>query len=194
MRDRIDAADQAIMARLSAESSPVLDRFLPTLSRSADFFVLWIGIAAALAASKDERGRRAALRGLAGMVVASTSSNVLAKGLVRRPRPAGEVRPARRPGRTPVTSSFPSGHAAAAAAFATGVGLEMPGAGGGRRRGPGRERRALSVRHCRGMGVWRGRRDADAPVVAAAPVRARGRGAAPHEAPAAPNERDSSSR
>ena len=39
--------------------------------------------------------------------------------------PAGEV-PPRRPGRTPVTSSFPSGHAAAAAAFATGVGLEMP--------------------------------------------------------------------
>ena len=34
--------------------------------------------------------------------------------------------PARRPGRTPVTTSFPSGHAAAAAAFTTGVGLEMP--------------------------------------------------------------------
>jgi membrane-associated phospholipid phosphatase len=126
VRDRIDAADQAIMGRLSAESSPLLDRFLPALSRSADFFVLWIGIAAALAASHDERGRRAAVRGLAGMVTASTASNVLAKGLVRRPRPAGEVPPDRRPGRTPVTSSFPSGHAAAAAAFATGVGLEMP--------------------------------------------------------------------
>ena len=35
VRDRIDAADQAIMARLSAESSPVLDRFLPALSRDA---------------------------------------------------------------------------------------------------------------------------------------------------------------
>jgi len=126
VRSRIDAADRAIMASLSAESSPVLDRFLPTLSRSADFFVLWIGIAAALAASKDERGRRAAVRGLAGMVVASTASNVLAKGLIRRPRPVGEVPPDRRPGRTPVTTSFPSGHAAAAAAFATGVGLEMP--------------------------------------------------------------------
>jgi hypothetical protein len=40
MRNRIDAADQAIMARLSTESSPVLDRFLPTLSRSADFRVV----------------------------------------------------------------------------------------------------------------------------------------------------------
>jgi membrane-associated phospholipid phosphatase len=126
VRDRIDAADQAIMARLSAESSPMLDRFLPALSRSADFFVLWIGIAAALAASNDERARRAAVRGLAGMVIASTASNVLGKSLARRARPTGEVPSARRPGRTPVTSSFPSGHAAAAAAFATGVGLEMP--------------------------------------------------------------------
>jgi len=126
VHDRIDAADQAIMARLSAESSPMLDRFLPALSRSADFFVLWIGIAAALAAANDERARRAAVRGLAGMVIASTASNVLGKSLARRPRPAGEVPSARRPGRTPVTSSFPSGHAAAAAAFATGVGLEMP--------------------------------------------------------------------
>jgi len=96
VRDRIDAADQAVMARLSAESSPVLDGFLPALSRSADFFALWIGIAAALAASKDERGRRAARRGLAGMVIANTASNVLAKGLVRRPRPVGEVPPDRR--------------------------------------------------------------------------------------------------
>jgi membrane-associated phospholipid phosphatase len=126
VRDRIDAADQTIMACLSAERSPVLDGFLPTLSRSADFFALWIGIAAVLAAGRDERGRRAALRGLVGMVTASTASNVVAKGLVRRPRPAVEVCPARRPGRTPVTTSFPSGHAAAAAAFATGVGLEMP--------------------------------------------------------------------
>ena len=122
------------------------------------------------------------------------ASNVLAKGLVRRPRPAGEVPSGPPPGpdagyelvsvrarrcRRRLRHRRRAGNA---------------GAGGGRRRGPGRERRALSVRHCRGMGVWRGRRDADAPVVAAAPVRARGRGAAPHEAPAAPNEKDSSSR
>jgi hypothetical protein len=55
LRDRIDAADEAVMARLSADSSPLLDRFLPALSRSADFFALWIGIAAALAASRDDR-------------------------------------------------------------------------------------------------------------------------------------------
>ena len=184
LRDRVDGADQAIMARLSAESSPMLDRFLPTLSRSADFFALWIGIAAALAASNDERGRRAALRGLAGMAIASTASNVLAKGLVRRPRPAGEVPPARRPGRTPVTSSFPSGHAAAAAAFATGVGLEMPALAapvGALAVAVGVARVVNGVHYpsdiAGGWVVRRGCRDADAPVVAAAPVRARGRGA-----------------
>jgi len=76
---------------------------------------------------RELEGRLPGMRpAVAGMVVASAGSNVLAKGLVRRPRPAGEVAAARRPGRTPVTSSFPSGHAAAAAAFATGVGLEMP--------------------------------------------------------------------
>ena len=62
VRNRIDGADLAIMARISAASSPMLDRFLPALSRAADFGVLWAGIAAALAAGKGERGRRAALR------------------------------------------------------------------------------------------------------------------------------------
>jgi len=62
VRDRIDASDQAIMARLSAERSPLLDSFLPMLSRSADFFALWTGIAAVLAAGPDERGRRRAGR------------------------------------------------------------------------------------------------------------------------------------
>ena len=65
VRDRIDAADQVVMARVSAASSPMLDRFLPALSRAADFWALWIAIAAALAASKDKRARQAALRGLA---------------------------------------------------------------------------------------------------------------------------------
>jgi hypothetical protein len=78
VRARFDAADQAVMARLSAESSPVPDRFLPTLSRSADFFVLWIGIVAALAASNDERGRRAAVRGLVGEpLIARPSSGLV---------------------------------------------------------------------------------------------------------------------
>ena len=120
------------------------------------------------------------------MVVASTASNVLARGLVRRPRPAGEVPPDRRPGRTPVTTSFPSGHAAAAAAFATGVGLEMPALAvpvGAPAVAVGVARVVNGVHYPSDIaGGWvfgGGRRDADAPVVAAAPGRARGRGPAP---------------
>jgi hypothetical protein len=136
VRDRIDAVGQAIMARLSAERSQVLDGFLPTLSRSADFFALWSGISAGLAA------------GLTGMVTASTASNLFAKGLVRRPRPAVKVRPARAPGRTPVTISFPSGHAGIARVA---NGVHYPS-------------------DIIGVGGWRGRGDADAPMVAGAPL------------------------
>jgi len=79
-----------------------------------------------LSPARRERGRWAALRGLASAEIAGTASHVLARSLARRARPAGEVPSAGRPGRTPVTASFPSGHAASAAAFATGVGLELP--------------------------------------------------------------------
>lgn len=114
------------MARVSAASSPVLDRTLPALGRAADHSGLWIGIAAGLALTKNKWARRAALRGLAGIAVASTTTNVLAKGLTGRRRPVGEVPLSRRPSRMPRTTSFPSGHAASAAAFAVGVALEMP--------------------------------------------------------------------
>ena len=104
---------------------------------------------------------------------------------MRRPRPAGEVPSARRPGRTPVTSSFPSGHAAAAAAFATGVGLEMPALAapvGALAVAVGVARVVNGVHYpfdiaggwVFGVGVGM----LTLQVVAAAPVRARGRGAA----------------
>jgi membrane-associated phospholipid phosphatase len=127
LRARIVAADQAIFARVSATDSAVLDQVMPRLSLAANHSVLWIGIAAGLAATRDQRARRAALRGMASVVIASTASNVIGKGLTRRVRPAQAVRPARRLARAPRTTSFPSGHAASAAAFATGVALEVPG-------------------------------------------------------------------
>lgn len=125
-RTGVTAADHSIMARVSATSSPVLDRVLPALSRAADHSVLWIGIAAGLAVTENKWARRAALRGLASVAIASTATNVLGKGLARRVRPASEVPAVRRLSRVPRTTSFPSGHSASAAAFATGVALEMP--------------------------------------------------------------------
>jgi membrane-associated phospholipid phosphatase len=126
LRGRIVAADRAILARVSATDSAALDQLMPRLSLAANHSVLWIGIAAGLAAAPNKQARRAALRGMASVVIASTASNVIGKGLTRRGRPVDAVRPARRLARVPRSTSFPSGHAASAAAFATGVALELP--------------------------------------------------------------------
>ncbi|WP_309302779.1 phosphatase PAP2 family protein [Streptomyces sp. PT12] len=70
-------------------------------------------------------GRRAALRGVAALTLASFATNTIMKYALRRQRPLIDAVPlARRLARQPLTSSFPSGHAASAAAFATGVALE----------------------------------------------------------------------
>ena len=126
LRSKITAADYAIMARVSAASSPALDRAMPALSRAANYSRLWMGIAAGLAASENKWGRRAALRGVASIAIASATTNVLGKRLAGRLRPTSEVALARRLSRVPRSISFPSGHAASAAAFATGVALELP--------------------------------------------------------------------
>ena len=97
---------------------------LPPLTSSANHGLLWIGISVLLAGGQR---RRAAVRGLASLGVASFAANVPAKLSARRTRP--ELHPVPLPRqllRPPTTSSFPSGHSASAAAFATGVALEQP--------------------------------------------------------------------
>lgn len=126
LRRKITAADYAIMARVASVDSPVLDRALPALSRAANYSRLWMGIAAGLAVSESKWGRRAALRGLASIAIASATTNVLGKRATCRLRPTSEVPLARRLSRVPRSTSFSSGHAASAAAFATGVALEVP--------------------------------------------------------------------
>ena len=123
---RVSAADRAVMARIADTKSPALDRVMPALSHAANHSVLWLGVAAALAATGRPRPRRAAVRGLASVALASTASNVIGKGLTGRARPSAPVPPARRLAHDVRTTSFPSGHAASAAAFATGAALELP--------------------------------------------------------------------
>ena len=160
VRDRIDAADQTIMARLSAERSPVLDGFLPTLSRSADFFALWIGIAAVLAAG---RGRAGPPGGLAG----SGRHGDREHGQQRRRQGAGaQAAPSRRGASGPAPGQHARYHLVSVRpccrgcrlryrrrAGNAGAGGAGRGARGGRRHRPGRERRALSVRHRWGWAV-----------------------------------------
>ncbi|PKW11074.1 undecaprenyl-diphosphatase [Streptomyces sp. 1222.5] len=106
---------------------PGAERVLPRLSRSANHGVLWFATAAAMAAIRTPRARRAAVRGLASLSVASLTINTIGKRSVRRARPVLDPVPlVRQLKRQPITTSFPSGHAASAAAFATGVALESP--------------------------------------------------------------------
>lgn len=106
----------------------MLDTVVPRLTTAADHGGLWLGVAALLAAGGN-RGRRAAVRGLASLSVASAAANGPAKWTFRRQRPVlTDVPMLRQLARQPRTTSFPSGHAASAAAFAAGVALEAPAA------------------------------------------------------------------
>lgn len=121
--------DLELFHRVAGTSVPGLDSVLPTLSRTADHGVLWLATAAALGVSRGRR-RRAAVRGLLAVAIASPLANVPAKLSFRRSRPPLDgVSLARRLRRQPSTLSFPSGHATSAAAFATGVALESPKVG-----------------------------------------------------------------
>jgi undecaprenyl-diphosphatase len=82
----------------------------------------WAALAGALAACGGPRGRRAAVRGAVLYVVTAVVANLGVKPLVGRSRPprAGKNRLG------PVTSSFPSGHAATDLAFSLGVAQELP--------------------------------------------------------------------
>ena len=99
---------------------------LPRLSRSANHGGLWIVIATGLAL-RDRHGRRrsAAARGIGSIVATSLLVNGGVKPLTRRPRPSPLGVPVIRRVPMPLTTSFPSGHAASAAAFATAVQAEL---------------------------------------------------------------------
>ncbi|MDT7544922.1 MAG: hypothetical protein QOE99_1032 [Actinomycetota bacterium] len=121
---RLDQADLALYRKAATFHTPFLDKVLPRLTSAANHGILWMGISVLLAGAGK---RRAAVRGLASLAVASATANVPAKLAARRSRP--ELHPVpipRRLLRQPSTSSFPSGHSASAAAFATGVAMEQP--------------------------------------------------------------------
>jgi diacylglycerol kinase family enzyme/membrane-associated phospholipid phosphatase len=123
----VGATDRAVMGRVARTDSLLLDQVLPALGRSANYGRLWLGVAGALAATRNRQARRGALRGLIALGLASGAANVLSKRVVGRARPAVDLTPlARRLIKAPSTTSFPSGHSASAAAFATGVLLENP--------------------------------------------------------------------
>lgn len=121
------AADRRLFDLVASRDWPGPERVLPRLSRSANQGRLWFAVAGAIAVSNTPRARRAAMRGLASLAVASATVNTVCKRSVRRDRPLLDGVPLiRQLHRQPATTSFPSGHAASAAAFVTGVALESP--------------------------------------------------------------------
>src|SRR5919202_4124311 len=100
--------DSDVFARVANGHTPWLDRAVPLLSRSANHSVLWMAVAAALAAGGGRRGKRAALRGLGSVAATSLLVNQGVKRIVRRPRPSPVTVPVvRRVRVAPRTTSFP---------------------------------------------------------------------------------------
>jgi membrane-associated phospholipid phosphatase len=122
------AVDAAVYAAIAATDTPTLDSAMRRLTRAADSSSIWFGTAAAVALLGGSRGRRAAVRGLASLGIASAFANLVAKPLTVRSRPQREELEvlANRHVPMPRSSSFPSGHTASAFAFATGAGNAQP--------------------------------------------------------------------
>jgi membrane-associated phospholipid phosphatase len=126
----VERVDAALYTAIAATPTPALDTSMRRLSHAADYSRLSVASAAVLALAGGPTGRRAAAFGLASVTVTATVVNIAVKPLSGRERPdrAAERVPGDRHVRMPVSTSFPSGHAAAAFAFATGVGHVMPAA------------------------------------------------------------------
>ena len=118
---RAQRVDDALMTRMVKEGSR---QGVTRFGKVADKLKrppTWAAVAGAMAVA-GPRGRRAAARGSACYLAAALAQLPL-KALVGRKHPPGAGRVARV---GPVTSSFPSGHAASELAFSLGAAQEIP--------------------------------------------------------------------
>ena len=121
--------DRAVYQAVAVTPTPHLDDAFRRLSEAANRSLLWLGIAAVIAAVGGRRGRRVALEGVLAIGATSATVNLCIKPFARRGRP-DRPDPApyeRRLVSMPESTSFPSGHAASAFAFAYTVGRHYPG-------------------------------------------------------------------
>jgi undecaprenyl-diphosphatase len=113
--ERVHAIDEAIEKRIEPYRSRTLDRIFYGLSSAADHGMLWHAFGALRALRRREPAY--ALRFSTALGVESALTNGLVKSAFRRVRPPehfanDDPLPYRM--RRPITSSFPSGHAATA--------------------------------------------------------------------------------
>jgi undecaprenyl-diphosphatase len=127
--ERLNRWETAVVRRgpfLPRHPPPWLVVAASSLSRGS---LLWLLTAAGFA-MRPGATRRAALRGVTALGMATAAGHLLGKALTRRRRPHAERVPARQVlPENPRSSAMPSSHAASAAAFTTAVALEAPVAG-----------------------------------------------------------------
>ena len=85
--EELNSLDLAVYVAVASTPTPTLDRVFRRLARAADHSKLWLASAAVLATVGGERGRRAAINGLASIAITSAVVNLLFKPLGRRHRP-----------------------------------------------------------------------------------------------------------
>ncbi len=129
LRALVDSVDWAVCEAIAGTATPRLDRLLVRVSNAANYSRLWLVTAAAVAIVGGAPGRRAARQGVLAIALTSAVTNLVLKPLAGRQRPAPSQDhpvPDGRRVRRPVSTSFPSGHAASAFAFATAMGQAVP--------------------------------------------------------------------
>jgi undecaprenyl-diphosphatase len=125
--DRLDASIEKRWEPLRTNSA--LQRMSYTASELGDFGVLWMFVAAVPALGGSPRHGRALVRMGIALGVESLVVNQGLKRLFRRPRPERDSND-RHSLRTPLTSSFPSGHATSAITAAMLLPESLPGPAG----------------------------------------------------------------
>jgi undecaprenyl-diphosphatase len=112
--DLVHHFDDAIDSRFDAlRGDPIADRLFYTASELGDFGLLWVIFGLFRALRGGKLNERAAARAILATGVESFLVNVILKSIFGRGRPVREIAHPL-PIRTPLTSSFPSGHATAA--------------------------------------------------------------------------------
>lgn len=117
---RIGAVDARVESSVAELRSPAADRLFYSLSSAADHGLLWMAIGAVRAAVRPHH-RRSLVRLAIGLGIESGLTNGVIKSFFRRVRPLDQAPPRPLPYgmHRPITSAFPSGHAASAFTAAT---------------------------------------------------------------------------
>ena len=115
MHPFIERFDAAADSALEPLRSPAMDNFAYALGSACDHSILWHAIASVRAAASGDTRRFTRASG--ALAIESALTNGVVKSLFGRVRPKREHAPGQKLPhgmRVPITSSFPSGHAAAA--------------------------------------------------------------------------------